>query len=85
MLNRHGAVIGESPKAETKIFSKQTAWYMTKMLEGVVKEGTAKAGVYNGALAGKTGTTSLPNDDNGERYVVRGLYAKFSRRCLDWL
>lgn len=58
MLNRHGAVIGESPKVETKIFSKQTAWYMTKMLEGVVKEGTAKAGVYNGALAGKTGTTS---------------------------
>lgn len=67
MLNRHGAVIGESPKVETKIFSKQTAWYMTKMLEGVVKEGTAKAGVYNGALAGKTGTTSLPNDDNGAR------------------
>ncbi|PGX07821.1 MULTISPECIES: transglycosylase domain-containing protein [Bacillus] len=67
VLNRHGAVIGESPKVETNIFSKQTAWYMTKMLEGVVKEGTAKAGVYNGALAGKTGTTSLPNDDNGAR------------------
>ncbi|EJQ54086.1 Penicillin-binding protein 1 [Bacillus mycoides] len=67
VLNRHGAVIGESPKVETKIFSKQTAWYMTKMLEGVVKEGTAKVGVYNGALAGKTGTTSLPNDDNGAR------------------
>lgn len=24
---------------------------------------TARVGVYNGALAGKTGTTSLPNDD----------------------
>ncbi len=67
VLNRHGAVIGESPKVETKVFSKQTAWYMTKMLEGVVKEGTAKVGVYNGALAGKTGTTSIPNDDNGAR------------------
>ncbi|MEM5661426.1 penicillin-binding transpeptidase domain-containing protein [Bacillus cereus] len=67
VLNRHGAVIGESPKVETKIFSKQTAWYMTKMLEGVVKEGTARVGVYNGALAGKTGTTSLPNDDKGAR------------------
>ena len=42
VLNRHGAVIGESPKAETKIFSKQTAWYMTKMLEGVVKKGQRK-------------------------------------------
>ena len=40
---------------------------MTKMLEGVVKEGTARVGVYNGALAGKTGTTSLPNDDKGAR------------------
>ena len=59
---------------------------MTKMLEGVVKEGTARVGVYNGALAGKTGTTSLPNDDKGaRRYVVRWLYTELGRRCLDWL
>ncbi|EEM68347.1 hypothetical protein bthur0009_56390 [Bacillus thuringiensis serovar andalousiensis BGSC 4AW1] len=35
MLNRHGAVIGESPKVETKIFSKQTAWYMTLEPKGL--------------------------------------------------
>ncbi|PDY45920.1 transglycosylase domain-containing protein [Bacillus pseudomycoides] len=69
VLDRHGKVIGESPKNETKVFSKQTAWYMTKMLEGVVKEGTASAGVYNGALAGKTGTTSLPNQSEGARDI----------------
>ncbi|MDM5153754.1 PBP1A family penicillin-binding protein [Bacillus sp. DX1.1] len=67
VFNRHGEVIGESSKSETKIFSKQTAWYMTKMLEGVVKEGTARAGQYSGALAGKTGTTSLSNQDAGAR------------------
>ncbi|SDZ08648.1 PBP1A family penicillin-binding protein [Bacillus sp. 166amftsu] len=67
VLDRHGKVIGESPKNETKVFSKQTAWYMTKMLEGVVKEGTAKTGEYKGALAGKTGTTSLPNQSEGAR------------------
>ncbi|MEH7015926.1 MULTISPECIES: transglycosylase domain-containing protein [Bacillus] len=69
VLNRHGEIIGQATGKEIKIFSKQTAWYMTKMLEGVVKEGTAQDGVYKGALAGKTGTTSLPNQENGARDV----------------
>ncbi|WP_242142130.1 MULTISPECIES: transglycosylase domain-containing protein [unclassified Bacillus cereus group] len=69
VFDRHGKMIGESPKEETKIFSKQTAWYMTKMLEGVVEEGTARAGVYKGALAGKTGTTSLSNQREGVRDI----------------
>lgn len=69
VLNRHGEIIGQATGKEIKIFSKQTAWYMTKMLEGVVKEGTAQDGVYKGPLAGKTGTTSLPNQENGARDV----------------
>ncbi|WP_429714977.1 transglycosylase domain-containing protein [Bacillus rhizoplanae] len=69
VLNRHGEIIGQATDKEIKIFSKQTAWYMTKMLEGVVKEGSAQDGVYKGALAGKTGTTSLPNQENGARDV----------------
>ncbi|WP_429761477.1 transglycosylase domain-containing protein [Bacillus sp. S14(2024)] len=69
VLNRHGEMIGQATGKEIKIFSKQTAWYMTKMLEGVVKEGTAQDGVYKGALAGKTGTTSLPNQEDGARDV----------------
>ncbi|HWO98804.1 MAG TPA: PBP1A family penicillin-binding protein [Bacillus sp. (in: firmicutes)] len=56
--DRHGTVIAEAESKEKKVFSKQTAWYMTKMLEAVVKEGTAKYGNFQGALAGKTGTTS---------------------------
>lgn len=69
VLNRRGEVIGAANKKETKIFSKQTAWYMTKMLEGVVQEGTARKGVYKGALAGKTGTTSIPNQTEGVKDV----------------
>ncbi|WP_440603472.1 transglycosylase domain-containing protein [Bacillus sp. GB_SG_008] len=69
VLNRHGEIIGQATGKEIKIFSKQTAWYMTKMLEGVVKEGTAQDGVYKGPLAGKTGTTSLPNQETGARDV----------------
>lgn len=69
VLNRHGEIIGQATGKEIKIFSKQTAWYMTKMLEGVVKEGSAQDGVYQGPLAGKTGTTSLPNQETGARDV----------------
>jgi len=56
--DRHGTVIAEAAPKEEKVFSKQTAWDMTKMLEAVVKDGTAKYGEFQGALAGKTGTTS---------------------------
>ncbi|MFS0824293.1 transglycosylase domain-containing protein [Bacillus sp. 1P02SD] len=63
--NRDGKVIGEASTHETEAFSKQTAWYMTRMLEGVVDNGTARVGSYSGALAGKTGTTNLPGVENG--------------------
>ncbi|WP_449539356.1 transglycosylase domain-containing protein [Ferdinandcohnia sp. Marseille-Q9671] len=63
--DRNGKVIGEASIHETEAFSKQTAWYMTRMLEGVIDNGTGKVGTYTGALAGKTGTTNLPGVDNG--------------------
>ncbi|WP_438503605.1 transglycosylase domain-containing protein [Ectobacillus ponti] len=65
--NRQGEVIAEPDRRETVLFSRQTAWYMTRMLEGAVKDGTGQAGRYDGALAGKTGTTSLPGNDRGVR------------------
>ncbi|MFC3883730.1 transglycosylase domain-containing protein [Bacillus songklensis] len=58
MEDRQGKVVVEAEPKEEKVFSKQTAWYMTRMLEAVVKDGTAKSGNFQGALAGKTGTTS---------------------------
>ncbi|MBM7702670.1 penicillin-binding protein 2A [Bacillus iocasae] len=56
--DRNHNIIAKAEKVERKVFSKQTAWYMTRMLEGVVEEGTASTGEFNGALAGKTGSTS---------------------------
>ncbi|WP_273126533.1 transglycosylase domain-containing protein [Bacillus weihaiensis] len=49
------ASIKPEPK---KVYSEQTAWNMTRMLQHVVSEGTATSGAFNGELAGKTGTTS---------------------------
>ncbi|WP_070119943.1 transglycosylase domain-containing protein [Bacillus marinisedimentorum] len=59
IYNRDGEKLGEADPETNKVFSKQTAWYMTRMLSSVVEEGTARKGSYDGALAGKTGTTSF--------------------------
>nr|WP_223492691.1 PBP1A family penicillin-binding protein [Sutcliffiella horikoshii] len=61
---RKGEVIAKAKKAEKKVFSPQTAWNMTRMLEGVVQDGSAQAGELQGELAGKTGTTNYPGVDN---------------------
>ncbi|MFS0865416.1 transglycosylase domain-containing protein [Fredinandcohnia sp. 179-A 10B2 NHS] len=65
IADRDGNVIGIASVHETEAFSKQTAWYMTRMLEGVVDNGTGRVGSYSGALAGKTGTTNIPGMDHG--------------------
>lgn len=60
---RKGEVIAKAKKEEKEVFSPQTAWNMTRMLEGVVQDGSAQAGTINGELAGKTGTTNYPGVD----------------------
>ena len=47
---------------EERIYSEQTAWYMTRMLEAAVTDGTGTPGDFQGALAGKTGTSSDQRD-----------------------
>jgi len=42
------------------VFNPQTSWNMVEMLKATVNKGTAKAGDYPKALAGKTGTTQHP-------------------------
>lgn len=56
--DQNGDIIAKASKHKRQVFSSQTAWNITRMLELAVKEGTAKSGNYKGALAGKTGTTS---------------------------
>ncbi|WP_096155229.1 transglycosylase domain-containing protein [Bacillus sp. FJAT-45066] len=60
ITDQTGNVVAQSSKVEKAVFSKQTAWYMTRMLEGVVTSGTGRAGEIRGELAGKTGTTNFP-------------------------
>ncbi|MBD1221735.1 transglycosylase domain-containing protein [Virgibacillus halodenitrificans] len=50
-------------EAKTKakqVYDAQVAWNMTEILQETVKSGTATAGEYTKALAGKTGTTQHP-------------------------
>lgn len=53
-----GNVLYRHKKKPERVFSKQTAWYMTRMLQEVVRSGTGKAGEFSGEIAGKTGTTT---------------------------
>ncbi|MGP4070681.1 transglycosylase domain-containing protein [Halobacillus sp. B29] len=63
--DRSGVVIHKhQSEEEIEVFSPQTAWYMTEMLQSTVNEGTASAGDYRKALAGKTGTQQHPDGDN---------------------
>ncbi|MCE7793734.1 PBP1A family penicillin-binding protein [Salipaludibacillus sp. CUR1] len=67
IYSRNGDLIAENETEETEVISPQTAWYMTRMLESVVEEGTGSAGDYQGALAGKTGTTSFESVEGAAR------------------
>ncbi|MFC4559170.1 transglycosylase domain-containing protein [Virgibacillus kekensis] len=61
IYNKNGEIIFQGSGKETAVFSPQVAWNMTEMLIGIVEEGTATAGEYDKALAGKTGTTEHPH------------------------
>ncbi|WP_226670047.1 transglycosylase domain-containing protein [Metabacillus litoralis] len=65
--SKEGSVIAEHNTQSEQIYSPQTAWDMTRMLQHVVSEGTAKSGSFKGELAGKTGTTSYPNVDGATK------------------
>ncbi|WP_270182457.1 transglycosylase domain-containing protein [Alkalihalobacillus sp. CinArs1] len=67
LYNHDGELVGEAKPEKESVYKKQTAWYMTRILEGVVKNGTAQSGKVNTALAGKTGTTSFEGVKGGVR------------------
>ncbi|UFU00506.1 PBP1A family penicillin-binding protein [Radiobacillus kanasensis] len=60
IYDRNKEVVAEAGYETAKVFSEQVAWNMTRMLEGVVQNGTGTSGDYTQALAGKTGTTQHP-------------------------
>lgn len=58
ITDEDGETIADHKEEGKRVFSKQTSWNMTRMLQQVVKNGTATSGTYQGDLAGKTGSTS---------------------------
>lgn len=60
IVDREGQIVFKADPQEKEVFSAQTAWNMTEMLRKAVTSGTAAAGDYGKALAGKTGTTQHP-------------------------
>src|SRR5699024_10188435 len=60
IYDRDNSLLFQANPETEKIFSAQVAWNMTEMLSYTVRHGTASAGEYPHALAGKTGTTKHP-------------------------
>ncbi len=60
IYNQNGELVSHHEDETKQIFQPQTAWSMTRMLQSVVEDGTARAGSYSKALAGKTGSTQHP-------------------------
>lgn len=59
ILDRDGNVIEEANPVREKVIDKSTAYIMTSLLEGVVKNGTGRrVRALNRPVAGKTGTTN---------------------------
>ncbi|MBO8172371.1 MAG: penicillin-binding protein 1A [Bacillaceae bacterium] len=67
IVARDGTVIGEADPQSTVVISEQTAYYMTRMLEKVVQEGTGRNARMAWPVAGKTGTTQYDEVDNGNK------------------
>jgi len=61
IYNRKGELIAEANPKSKEVFHPQVAWNMTEILSYTVKAGTAQQGVYEKALAGKTGSTEHPH------------------------
>ena len=68
-----------------QVFSPQTAYQITSLLEGVVKRGTGKKlRDLNLNLAGKTGTTNKNTDASVFLLVVPVLPARFKFKSLSF-
>ncbi|WP_188207069.1 transglycosylase domain-containing protein [Alkalibacillus aidingensis] len=65
--DRQGDILEGPNHPIERLFSSQTSWYLTRMLQAVVTDGTAQVGKYQKDLAGKTGTTQHPQQSNGIR------------------
>ncbi|OIJ18694.1 penicillin-binding protein [Anaerobacillus alkalidiazotrophicus] len=66
-----GEILLEVEEEEVQVMKPENAYTMTRMLMGVVEEGTGKNAALGRPTAGKTGTTQLPN--TGDFQGVNGV------------
>ncbi|WNF37576.1 PBP1A family penicillin-binding protein [Bacillaceae bacterium IKA-2] len=92
IYDRNNVEVVSVTTSERKVMSSQTAWYMTRMLEAVVTDGTGHQGDSKIAVAGKTGTTSYTEVEGASRdawfvgytpNVVGALWMGFDRTDPD--
>jgi penicillin-binding protein 2A len=57
IYNKDDELLFQANPKTTEVFTPQVAWNMTEILMEAVEKGTASAGTYEKALAGKTGST----------------------------
>ncbi|GAA0378865.1 transglycosylase domain-containing protein [Bacillus horti] len=57
IVDRNGREVYTNQLNHTQVISAQSAWYMTKMLQRVVQDGTGTRGQLSHDIAAKTGTT----------------------------
>lgn len=60
IYNKEDELLFQANPKTKEVFTPQVAWNMTEILMETVKKGTASAGNYEKALAGKTGSTQHP-------------------------
>ncbi|MCO7126730.1 PBP1A family penicillin-binding protein [Sporolactobacillus shoreicorticis] len=70
IYDHQGKKIGGAKPTTKKIFSEQTAWYMTRMLQSVMKNGTGRAGYSQAEIAGKTGSTAYTKNGLRDLWFV---------------
>lgn len=69
ITDRDGEHLFKVDPPEKEVFHAQTAWNMTEMLARTATLGTAAAGEYDKALAGKTGTTEHPTVEGASKDI----------------
>ncbi|WP_139692908.1 transglycosylase domain-containing protein [Sporolactobacillus terrae] len=70
IYDHQGKKIGEAHPQTKKVFSKQTAWYMTRMLQAVMRDGTGRSGYSPAEIAGKTGSTAYSKNGLRDAWFV---------------
>ncbi|MFS0726192.1 transglycosylase domain-containing protein [Paenibacillus sp. 1P07SE] len=58
---KDGSLVAEAKVEEQQVLAAETAYMMTELLQGVVEEGTGQKAKLPRPVAGKTGTTQLPD------------------------